>query len=287
MEWESYICDFLSYLGAEKGLSINTIRAYGRDIRSFCKGAKKGVDEEGVIRYLEERKEKGDASSSIYRSLISLRLFFRFLKREGLIDRDPTRLLESPKMWQLIPEVLTIKEVEALIKAPDPSHEEGMRDRAILETFYATGIRVSELCALDIYDVGEKSVRVIGKGGRERIVPIGEEAIAAIDRYLGSYRDDKGEKGALFVSKRGKRLNRTYLWERVKCYAKKVGIEKEVSPHTLRHSFATDLINKGARIVDVSELLGHKELSTTQVYTKLGMSKKLSGYLNAHPMCKE
>ena len=283
MEWESYICDFLSYLGAEKGLSINTIRAYGRDIRSFCKGAKKGVDEEGVIRYLEERKEKGDASSSIYRSLISLRLFFRFLKREGLIDRDPTRLLESPKMWQLIPEVLTIKEVEALIKAPDPSHEEGMRDRAILETFYATGIRVSELCALDIYDVGEKSVRVIGKGGRERIVPIGEEAIAAIDRYLGSYRDDKGEKGALFVSKRGKRLNRTYLWERVKCYAKKVGIEKEVSPHTLRHSFATHLLENGADLRVIQEMLGHADIGTTERYTHLSKKGLFEAFDRFHP----
>ncbi len=283
MQWETYVRDFLSYIGAEKGLSVNTIEAYGGDIRRFCSGVKKGVTEEDVVTHMGELKKKGYASSSIYRSLMALRVFFRFLRREGYIDKDPTELLDSPKMWQLIPEVLTCEEVEALIGAPDVGDEEGMRDKALLETLYATGIRASELCALDIHDVGENTVRVIGKGGKERIVPIGEEAIAAIDNYLGNYRDDKGERRPLFISKKGKRLNRTYLWERVKYYAKRVGIEKEISPHTLRHSFATHLLDRGADLRVIQEMLGHADIGTTERYTHLSKKRLFEAFDTFHP----
>ncbi|QVL56858.1 MAG: site-specific tyrosine recombinase XerD [Simkaniaceae bacterium] len=283
MHWESYIRDFLSYIGAEKGLSVNTIEAYGRDIRRFCEGAKKKVTEGDIISYLGALKEEGYASSSIYRNLMALRVFFRFLRREGYLDKDPTELLDSPKMWQLIPEVLTTEEVEALLEAPDISEEEGMRDKALLETLYATGIRASELCSLNIHDVGDKTVRVIGKGGKERIVPIGEEALSAIDKYLGEWRDDKGEGRPLFVSKKGKRLNRTSLWERVKFYAKQAGIQKEVSPHTLRHSFATHLLDHGADLRVIQEMLGHADIGTTERYTHLSKKRLFEAFDTFHP----
>jgi len=283
MHWESYIHDFLSYIGAEKGLSINTIEAYGKDIRRFCEGAKHVVVEEDIVDHLAALKEQGFASSSIYRNLMALRVFFRFLRREGLIETDPTELLDSPKMWQLIPEVLSGEEVEALLRAPEEEDEEGMRDKAILETLYATGIRASELCSLNIHDVGENTIRVLGKGGKERIVPIGEEALSAIDAYLGKWRNDKGEKRPLFLSKRGRRLNRTTLWERVKFYAKQAGIEKEISPHTLRHSFATHLLDHGADLRVIQEMLGHADIGTTDRYTHLSKKRLFEAFDTFHP----
>ncbi|MDJ0651996.1 MAG: site-specific tyrosine recombinase [Simkaniaceae bacterium] len=283
MQWKNYINDFLSYIGAEKGLSINTIKAYGTDIRRFCKRAKKVVVEEDIVSHLALLKEQGLASSSIYRNLMALHVFFRFLRREGVIEKDPTELLDLPKIWQLVPEVLSGEEVEALLMAPGGEEEEGMRDRAILETLYATGIRAHELCLLNVHDVGENTIRVLGKGGKERIVPIGEEALCAIDAYLGKWRNDKGEKRPLFLSKRGKRLNRTTLWERVKFYAKQAGIEKEISPHTLRHSFATHLLDRGADLRVIQELLGHAAIGTTERYTHLSKKRLFEAFDTFHP----
>lgn len=282
MHWEPLIHDFLSYIGSEKGLSVNTIEAYGRDIRLLTDDAPLVIDEKRVVDHLSKMKEKGYASSTIYRSLMALRVFFRFLKSERLIEKDPTALLESPKMWQLIPEVLTGEEVEALLNAPGEG-EEGARDRALLETLYATGIRVSELCNLDVHDVGEQAVRVVGKGGKERVVPIGEEAIHAIDAYLGEYRDDQGERRPLFVTKRGKRMHRTQVWERVKYYARKVGITKEISPHTLRHSFATHLLEQGADLRVIQEMLGHADIGTTDRYTHLSKKRLFDAFDTFHP----
>ena len=282
MNWEPRIHDFLSYIASEKGLSVNTIQAYERDIRRFAKSLDGEAAEEGIVDHMSALKEKGYASSSIYRTLMALRVFFRFLKREGYVEKDPTALLESPKMWQLIPEVLTAQEVERLLGAPGEGEEE-VRDKAVLETLYATGIRVSELCNLDIHDVGENTVRVVGKGGKERIVPIGEEAIAAIDTYLGNYRHDKGDHRPLFVSKRGKRMSRVTVWEKVKFYARKVGIEKEVSPHTLRHSFATHLLDHGADLRVIQEMLGHADIGTTDRYTHLSKKRLFDAFDTFHP----
>ena len=282
MNWEPRIHDFLSYIASEKGLSINTIQAYERDIRRFVEGLDGEAAEDGVVNHMSSLKEKGYASSSIYRALMALRVFFRFLKREGYVEKDPTALLESPKMWQLIPEVLTAQEVERLLGAPGEGEEE-VRDKAVLETLYATGIRVSELCNLDIHDVGENTVRVLGKGGKERIVPIGEEAIAAIDTYLGNYRHDKGDHRPLFVSKRGKRMSRVTVWEKVKFYARKVGIEKEISPHTLRHSFATHLLDHGADLRVIQEMLGHADIGTTDRYTHLSKKRLFDAFDTFHP----
>jgi len=282
MNWEPRIHDFLSYIASEKGLSVNTIQAYGRDIRRFAEGLEGEAAEKEVVSHMSFLKEKGYATSSIYRTLMALRVFFRFLKREGYVEEDPTALLESPKIWQLIPEVLTCEEVERLLKAPGEGEEEA-RDRAVLETLYATGIRVSELCNLDIHDVGENTVRVLGKGGKERIVPIGEEAIAAIDAYLGNYRHEKGDHRPLFVTKKGRRMSRVTVWKKVKFYARKVGIEKEISPHTLRHSFATHLLDHGADLRVIQEMLGHADIGTTDRYTHLSKKRLFDAFDTFHP----
>jgi len=281
---QDWIQDFLSFITSEKGLSRNTSLAYGHDLKRFAEWVKKeDVCEEDVVAHLSELRDKGYASSSIYRALMALRVFFRFVKSEGGIPSDPTALLDSPKLWQLIPEVLTQDEVVLLLKMPDLETEEGMRDRAILETFYATGIRVSELCDLKVHDVGENAVRVKGKGGKERVVPIGEEALSAIDRYLATWRNDHGENRPLFVTKKGKQVRREMVWERLKLYARAAGIEKEISPHTLRHSFATHLLDNGADLRVIQEMLGHSDIATTDRYTHLSKKRLFDAFDMFHP----
>lgn len=276
--------DFLSYIAAERGLSRNTSLAYGRDLRRFVASLKGDeVVEKDVVDHLSQLSDQGYASASIYRALMAIRVFFRFLKREGEITSDPTTLLDSPKLWQLIPEVLTEEEVERLLEMPDLETEEGMRDRAILETFYATGMRVSELCMLQVQDVGEKEVRVLGKGGKERIIPIGEAALDAIDRYLAEYRNERGENRPLFTTKKGKRLRREFVWERIKMYGHSAGIEKEISPHTLRHSFATHLLDGGADLRVIQEMLGHSDIATTDRYTHLSKKRLFDAFDTFHP----
>lgn len=278
---EEWIEDFLAYVGAERGLSVNTIEAYERDVRRFVAGSSGKVTQEAIVDYLGRLKGEGYASSTVYRALMALRVFFRFLKQERLIGEDPTALLESPKMWQLVPEVLSGEEVEALLRAPGEGEEEE-RDRAILETLYATGIRVSELCALNLHDVGEKTLRVVGKGGKERVVPIGEEAIEAIDLYLARHRNDRGKNVPLFVTKKGKRIHRTDVWNRVKLYAKRAGIQKEISPHTLRHSFATHLLEHGADLRVIQDMLGHADIGTTDRYTHLSKRRLFDAFDQFH-----
>ncbi len=284
MNLQKWIEDFLSYIVSEKGLSRNTSLAYGRDLKRFVRSFK-GVEvvEKDLVAHLSELKDRGYASASICRALMALKVFFRFVKSEGWIQSDPTALLDSPKLWQLIPEVLTQEEVEALLEGPDLKTEEGMRDLAILETFYATGIRVSELCSLDLHDVGDNSVRVKGKGGKERVVPIGEVALSAIDAYLAEYRNDSGENRPLFVTVKGKRLRRELVWERVKLYALAAGIEKKISPHTLRHSFATHLLDHGADLRVIQEMLGHSDIATTDRYTHLSKKRLFDAFDSFHP----
>lgn len=284
MTLDQWIEDFLSFIAAEKGLSRNTSLAYARDIRRFAASVNRvDVGEEAVVTHLGDLRDQGYASASIYRALMAIKVFFRFVKREGGVKVDPTALLDSPKLWQLIPEVLTQDEVERLLEMPDLETEEGMRDRAILETFYATGIRVSELCSLNVHDVGENSVRVVGKGGKERVVPIGEAAIGAIDAYLAKHRNERGENRPLFVTPKGKRLRRELVWERVKLYANAAGIEKPISPHTLRHSFATHLLDHGADLRVIQEMLGHSDIATTDRYTHLSKKRLFDAFDSFHP----
>ncbi len=276
--------DFLDYIRSERGLSSHTIEAYGRDIQCFATflTAKdwKSVVPEDIHRFTAHLKGKNFASSTICRMLVAVKVFFRFLKKEGEISLDLGRYFETPKMWQLVPEVLSMEEVDLLLAQP----EMGTRDRAILELLYATGIRVSELCSLRINDLSDTFVKVRGKGKKERVVPVGKRAIEAIDRYLLEARGEmKEENGALFVSTRGKPIDRITVWNRVKAYAKGAGIGKEVSPHTLRHSFATHLLENGADLRLIQDMLGHEDIGTTDRYTHVTGNRLKAAFKAFHP----
>lgn len=281
--------DFLAYIASEKGLAVNTVKAYRSDLILFFSHQKitdpTSVTEQDVIAFLSHLKESRYAASSICRILVALKVFFRFLTKEKFILADPTLYLETPKLWQLIPEVLTLQEVEALLKAPDPSIRSGARDRALLEVLYASGLRVSELCSLNVLDVDDQVVRVRGKGGKERIVPIGKVAIAAIDAYLGTFCQKEEEKkhAPLFTTDKGKRIDRTFVWKQIKRYAKTAGITKKISPHTLRHSFATHLLENGADLRVIQEMLGHASVSTTDRYTHISQQHLTRAFDAFHP----
>lgn len=283
--------DFLFYLGSEKGLSRNTIKAYRRDLRGFLDILEirsipnfSEVKEGEFLAFLDALKKKDHASSSIYRAVVALKSFFRFLRKERLIDTEKTLYLDTPKVWQLIPEVLSQEEVRTLLQGPNAEEPMGARDCAILEVLYASGLRVSEVCGLNISDVEDSIVRVKGKGGKERVVPIASSAVERIDHYLLYFREASGKRNeALFVSKKGIRLDRVAIWNRVKFYAKKMGIVKPISPHTLRHSFATHLLENGADLRVIQEMLGHANIATTDRYTHVSQKHLTDAFAKFHP----
>ncbi|HEY5234744.1 MAG TPA: site-specific tyrosine recombinase XerD [Rhabdochlamydiaceae bacterium] len=282
---EREIADFLDYLGSEKGLSPHTLAAYGRDLKSYAKYSQGKKTEEVVadqiIEYFQTLKNKGIASSSLCRALVAIKVFFRFLKREKIISNNPTVFLESPKMWQLIPEVLTIEEVGRFLEMPAIETAIGARDKAIFMVMYASGLRVSELCGMNLGDISDDQVRVRGKGNKERVIPIASAAVAAVDFYLTQFRTE-GD-GPLFLSSKGRRMDRVALWERVKFYGKKAGISKEISPHTLRHSFATHLLENGADLRVIQEMLGHSNIATTDRYTHVSRKHLHEAFEKFHP----
>lgn len=283
--------DFLCYLSSDKGLARNTILAYGRDLELFLTHVKspssEKIEEGDLLLFLSFLKEKRYAPSSICRILVAVRMFFRYLKRENLIDHDITTHIDSPKVWDLVPDVLTIAEVTALLAAPNPTTEPGARDRAILQVLYASGLRVSEVCSLNLHDVTDHTVRVKGKGGKERIVPIAPSAVEAIDHYLLYFRQEKKEEevlsSPLFLMEGGKRINRLFVWRKVKEYAESINPCKKVSPHTLRHSFATHLLENGADLRIIQEMLGHASIATTDRYTHLSNQQVIRAFNAFHP----
>lgn len=281
--------DFLDYIRSEKGLSPNTIEAYGRDISlfgSFLNGKHwKEVVPEDILAFLGLLKGKGYASSSICRTLVAVKVFFRFLKKEGEVTLDLGRYFDTPKLWQLIPEVLSIEEVDALLAQPNKTDDPlGVRDRAILELLYATGMRVSELCGLRLNDLSDTFVKVRGKGKKERIIPVGKKATQAVDDYLLRFRGEvKEENGPLFISSRGKPIDRVTVWNRVKVYARSAGIAKSISPHTLRHSFATHLLENGADLRLIQDMLGHEDIGTTDRYTHVTGNRLKVAFKAFHP----
>jgi len=277
---EHEICDFLIYLGSEKGLSPRTLEAYGRDLRAFAKAVQNPTNE-AIVGYFQTLKEKGMASSSLCRALVAIKVFFRFLKREQLVSHNPTVFLESPKMWQLIPEVLTIDEVTRFLQAPDRESFIGARDLAIFQVMYASGLRVSEVCGLNIGSIGDDHVRVKGKGNKERVVPIAASAVESVDDYLLRFR--KEGDGPLFITQKGHRIDRVTVWERVKFYAQRAGISKSISPHTLRHSFATHLLENGADLRVIQEMLGHAHIATTDRYTHVSHKHLHTAFEKFHP----
>lgn len=287
---ESEIADFLSYIASEKGLAKNSIEAYERDVRAFQEHLKsKGISsisfagKEEIISFLTLLNANKYATVSICRALIAIKVFFRFLCREGVVAANPALTLQSPKLWQLIPEVLTYEEVERLLNRPATDTMEGARDKAILEVLYGSGLRVSELCSLNITSVDDTSLRVMGKGSKERIVPIGEAAVHAIDHYLANFRDGAGKEPALFVTTKGKRIDRVFVWKMIKGYGVEAGIAKNISPHTMRHSFATHLLDNGADLRVIQEMLGHASITSTDRYTHISSSKLKSSFEAYHP----
>lgn len=282
------IADFLDYIRSEKGLSPHTIEAYGRDIESFCSYLSikdwKAVTPENILGFLGYLKSRKYASSSICRMLVAVKVFFRFLKKEGEISLDLGRYFETPKLWQLVPEVMSMEEVDALLAQPKIEDALGARDKAILELLYATGMRVSELCSLRIHDLSDTFVKVKGKGKKERVIPVGKKAIEAVDYYLVNFRGEvKEENAPLFISPRGKAIDRITVWNRVKAYAKGAGIGKEISPHTLRHSFATHLLENGADLRLIQDMLGHEDIGTTDRYTHVTGNRLKAAFKAFHP----
>lgn len=294
------IDDFLCALREEKGYSNNTIVAYRNDLCQFCDftaqelGATSWdrVTRRHLLTYVDLLKNDHEyASATVARKVAATKSFFRYLVSQGVIKEDPSANLDSPKVRKYLPASISEHEVELLLKAPAKyDSTRGLRDTALLELLYATGMRVSELVALDIQDVDLEgcSVHCVSKTGkyRERVIPVYRRAVEALDSYLGQSRGrlvrDEGEQ-ALFLNHRGHRLTRQGLWLIIKKYVEEVGIEASVTPHTLRHSFATHLLNGGADVREVQGLLGHANVSTTQVYTQINQERLREVYDEAHP----
>ena len=293
---DEFIDGFLNYLSVERGLSRNTIISYSQDLQSYV-GYLKGrsiksfstTTKNDIVGFMMFRKDQKLAANSIARSLAAIRMFYRFLMRERITKTDPSSLVDSPKLWKKIPETLSINEVESLLSGPNVRDEkQGIRDRAILETLYATGMRVSEAVNLRLDNVNMEIgfLRCIGKGDKERIIPLGKKAIISIKRYLEVSRPillKKKESDALFISRCGKKISRQSLWKMIKHYAKLVRIKKPMRPHILRHSFATHLLERGADLRSVQEMLGHSNISTTQLYTHINKERLKSIHRMYHP----
>lgn len=286
------IDQFLDSLWVESGLSENTLSAYGSDLKIFSKWLKNqtlvDVEESDVALFLESRYKQGISGRSSARILSSLRRFYGYLQREGIVETDPAALIEAPHIGRVLPESLSEKDVDLLLDAPEITDVLGFRDKVMLEILYATGLRVSELIALKFGQVSFRQgfVRVIGKGNKERLVPVGEQAMEWLEQYMAGARIDvlAGRQcDDLFVTKRGSGMTRQAFWHIIKRYAKKAGINKHLSPHTLRHAFATHLLNHGADLRVVQLLLGHSDLSTTQIYTHIAQERLKSLHAEFHP----
>jgi integrase/recombinase XerD len=272
---------FLSFCRVERGLSVNTLDAYRRDLehfRSFLRPAEAMPGPEEVKRYVDELYRVGLSSRTVARHLTTLRNLFRFLAGEGWLETDPTALLVLPRQWQVLPKYLNSSEIDKLIAAPDATCPLGLRDRAMFELLYATGVRVSELCGLQMRDLNMELgiVRVVGKGNKHRIVPVGRPAVARVQDYLDSGRPQllRGRGSAyVFITARGGRLTRQGFWKLLAAHGKRAGIFRGLSPHVIRHSFATHLVQGGADLRSVQTMLGHADISTTQVYTHVARSR--------------
>lgn len=286
---------FLDYISLERGLSINTRKAYANDIRQFLddltlKGitSLNQVSRKQILDHLMAMKAKDMSTNSISRHLVSIKVFFRYLQQEGMLDKNVTDTMDSPKLWKILPDTLSEKEVDLLLAAPDMSKPLGIRDRAMLEIFYASGLRVSELANLQRSDLHLDNgyIRCIGKGRKERVIPVGDESIRLLNRYLEEVRPQLCENPHVqnvFISKRESGLCRQRLWQIIKEYTKKAGIMKNVTPHTLRHSFASHLLDNGAPLRVIQEMLGHADIATTQVYTHVNPERLKSIHQQFHP----
>lgn len=294
-----YLQNFIHYLSVERGLARNTLESYERDLTQYLDYIEKqGIHtlhqtmKKDILNYLLKLKQHNKAPATVSRSMVSIRSFYQFLVRERLLDKDPSLNMETPKLAKRLPKVLSITEVESLLDAPQASALYGMRDKAMLELLYATGIRVSELISLNMGDLNLAMgfIRCFGKGSKERIIPIGRIASEWLDRYIQTKRakllkQSKAEQ-SLFINHLGTRLTRQGFWKIIKKYARDAVIHKEITPHTLRHSFATHLLENGADLRAVQEMLGHADISTTQIYTHVTKSRMKEVYNQTHPRAR-
>ena len=287
--------EFLNYITVEKGLSANTVSAYRADLEHFIKyftdnGAKdiSAIKRQEISDYLFNLKEGGLSSNSISRALVAIKMFYRFLVQEHFIKDDTPGVLEAPKLVRYLPNVLKIAEVDKLLSVPNLKDWMGIRDKAALELMYATGMRVSEMVELTVegvnLDIG--FIKCRGKGDKERIVPIGRKAREAVSRYIEKVRPQllkKRQDNHLFLSRLSKKISRQSFWKMIKSCTKKARIKKEITPHTLRHSFATHLLERGADLRVVQEMLGHSDITTTQLYTHINKERLKSIHKQFHP----
>ena len=291
------IDDYIHFIKVERQLSENTLLSYKRDLVAYARHLNSeqkittfhDVTRENILLYLASIRAVGKSSKTISRQISSIRSFHQFLLREKVTEQDPTVHLEMPKKEQSLPKVLSVEDIDALISAPTIDKPQGIRDIAILEMMYGSGMRISELIALNLEDVHLTMgfVRVFGKGGKERIIPLGRGALTACQNYLKEARPqllgNAAKNDAFFITQRGKRFTRQGCWKIIKEHAEAAGIQKEITPHVLRHSFATHLIENGADLRAVQELLGHADISTTQIYTHVSKTRLSEVYKQFHP----
>ncbi len=297
MEISTLIASYLMHVRVEKGLSANTISAYKRDLLKFDEFARKrkltleSVGRDDLVDFLAGLYRLKLESRTVARQLVTLRNFFRFAQIQELIPDDPSINLESPKIRRHLPGYLRLEEVEKLLEQPDSKTPMGLRDRAMLEVLYSTGLRVSELTSLGVNDLDTKvgCVRCIGKGDKERIVPVGKKALGMVDKYLREgrpqlLRNAKASSGpALFINRRGVALSRVGVWKILSAYGRRAGLRVALTPHMLRHSFATHLLERGADLRSVQLMLGHADISTTQIYTHVVEERLKQIYKAHHP----
>lgn len=286
---------FLDFLTLERGLSANTRTAYATDLTGFIRFLQRGglsslnqMTRKHVVDYLMREKDRGLAAASLSRRLVAIRVFLRYLQQEGLLAANVTETMDSPKLWKLLPATLSPSEVESLLNAPRLDRPKGLRDRALLETLYGAGLRVSEAAGLRIQDLQFDAgyLRCTGKGRKERVVPLGGAAAAWLKRYLDEARPVLLRGGAseqVFLSNRGRPLSRKTIWQMIRAMTRAAGIAKHVSPHTLRHSFATHLLANQAPLRIIQEMLGHADIATTQIYTHVDSQRLQQVHRQFHP----
>ena len=289
---EGHIREFVNCLRVEKGLSDNTIQAYRRDIQKFAAFAYErhldtpGVTRSDIVDFLASLYQRQLDSRSVARHLVTIRNFFRFALIEGYISEDPAATIESPRFQQSLPEFLSVAEVDRVLAQPDTSTVVGLRDRALIETMYSAGLRVSELCNLRVDDLqmDPGCLRCIGKGDKERLVPVGKQALAIVRKYLRTARPKllRGKASPyLFINQRSSKIDRITFWKLLGAYGRQAGLRKPLTPHMLRHSFATHLLDRGADLRSVQMMLGHSDISTTQIYTHV-IEERLKHVYKAH-----
>jgi integrase/recombinase XerD len=296
MALERWVTSFTHYLAVERRLSLHTQRVYERDVRAWLRTlphhrnceATAMLSRDGVLRFLAQSRARGLSPRSLARRMAGLRAFCRYLKQEGVLTIDPLLDVETPRLPQRLPHFLNLDEVDSLLRQPRLDTPRGLRDAAMLEVLYATGLRVSELVSLPMsaLHLADGWIKVRGKGGKERLIPLGEQAVGRLRAYLAGPRD-RGMRGVrttqVFVNGRGAGMTRQGFWKLLRGYARQAGITKPLSPHTLRHSFATHLLERGADLRSVQQMLGHSDIATTQIYTHVLEARLRAAYQRYHP----